>query len=165
MRRLGLDPTKAIYLKPGDFWFGCAPAHLYTILGSCISITLWHPQRKVGGMCHYLLPKMELSLAPQQMGRTAGEAMALFLQAIRRYGTRPGEYQVKVFGGASLLIESPGAQLAHQVSTQNVAPARQLLRESGFQIVSESVGGRASRKLVFDLTTGDAWQILNAARP
>jgi chemotaxis protein CheD len=27
-----------------------------TVLGSCVSITLWHPVKRVGGMCHFLLP-------------------------------------------------------------------------------------------------------------
>ena len=45
-----------IFLQPGDFYFGDKDTRIRTILGSCVSITLWHPTRLIGGMCHFLLP-------------------------------------------------------------------------------------------------------------
>ncbi len=175
MRQPGLSSADCIFLRPGEFWFGTAPARLQTILGSCITITLWHPGRKIGGMCHYMLPETRLRLSPQQLssqqlsslpsGRTAGEAMALFLQAIHQHHTGPGDYEVKLFGGASFFPSVQSASLKHPVSVQNVAAARQLLREHEFRILRESVGGRVSRKLVFDLGTGDTWLSMGAPQP
>lgn len=159
MRRLGLNPDEKIYLGPGDFWFGKAPAHLHTILGSCIAITVWHPRLRIGGMCHYLLPNAEVRKPEGLQARTAGEAMALFLQAIRRHGTSPQDYQVKLFGGASLLLNPQGrAPQSSSVSVQNIMAAYQLLKLYGFSVMKESVGGSGSRRLVFDLSSGDAWQ-------
>ena len=43
-------------LMPGDFVFGNSELKLKTLLGSCVAITLWHPDKKIGGMCHYMLP-------------------------------------------------------------------------------------------------------------
>jgi len=161
MRCLGLNPDDKIYLGPGDFWFGKAPAHIHTILGSCIAITVWHPRLKIGGMCHYLLPQAEVRYPHGRQARTAGEAMALFLQAIRRHGTSPQDYQVKLFGGASLLVtQKNGAPAASSVSVQNIVAAYQLLKQYGFSVLKESVGGCGSRRLIFDLETGDAWQSL-----
>ncbi len=45
-----------VFLQPGDVYFGDRHTRLRTILGSCVSITLWHPQRLLGGMCHFILP-------------------------------------------------------------------------------------------------------------
>lgn len=159
MRRWGLNSSGSIFLKPGDFWFGEAPAQVYTILGSCIAITLWHPERRIGGMCHYLLPDAELRHSGHGQGRTAGEALALFLDAIRRYGSRPADYQVKLFGGATFFPHGPGQNVT-RVAQRNVQVARQLLAQHGFPVLRESVGGRASRKLIFDLDSGDAWMLL-----
>jgi len=163
MQRLGLNPDDKIYLGPGDFWFGQAPAHIHTILGSCIAITLWHPRLKIGGMCHYLLPRTEVRAPVGPQARTAGEAMALFLCAIRKHGTSPQNYQVKLFGGASFLMgrQDPNAQ-PNSVSVQNIVAAYQLLKRYGFSVMNESVGGNGSRRLVFDLATGDAWMSLNS---
>ncbi|MBL8511280.1 MAG: chemotaxis protein CheD, partial [Betaproteobacteria bacterium] len=45
-----------IFLQPGEFYFGDADTRIRTLLGSCVSITMWHPTRRIGGMCHYMLP-------------------------------------------------------------------------------------------------------------
>jgi len=50
-------PAHEIVLHPGDWWFGGGDTRARTVLGSCIAITLWHPQLRVGGMCHYMLPQ------------------------------------------------------------------------------------------------------------
>ena len=51
------ETINAVVLRPGDFYFGGGRTRISTLLGSCVSITLWHPQRHVGGMCHYLLAR------------------------------------------------------------------------------------------------------------
>ena len=44
------DHVIEIFLQPGDFYFGGADTRIRTILGSCVSITMWHPTRLIGGM-------------------------------------------------------------------------------------------------------------------
>ena len=157
MHRFALTAPDSTFLKPGEFWFGKGPARVHTILGSCIAITLWHPQRHLGGMCHYLLPDVEVRRTPSGLGRTAGEAMGLILASLRRHGTRPEEYQVKVFGGASFYSGANQQRLAGLVAARNVIAARALLKQEGFQVLREHVGGQASRKLILDLANGDTW--------
>ena len=41
-----------IFLQPGELWFGDEQTRIRTILGSCVAVTLWHPGRRIGGMCH-----------------------------------------------------------------------------------------------------------------
>lgn len=48
----GLD----IFLQPGEWYFGEGNTRVRTTLGSCVAIVLWHPVRRIGGMCHYMLP-------------------------------------------------------------------------------------------------------------
>ena len=40
-----------IFLQPGDFYFGDENTRLRSLLGSCVSITMWHPTKLIGGMC------------------------------------------------------------------------------------------------------------------
>lgn len=40
-----------IFLQPKDFYFGDENARLRTLLGSCVSITMWHPTKLIGDMC------------------------------------------------------------------------------------------------------------------
>ena len=50
-----------IFLQPGDFYFGDRDTRIRTLLGSCVSITMWHPRLHVGGMCHFMLPERGLA--------------------------------------------------------------------------------------------------------
>ena len=45
-----------VFLQPGDLFVADASYRIRTVLGSCVSITLWHPGSACGGMSHFLLP-------------------------------------------------------------------------------------------------------------
>ena len=44
-----------VFLQPGELYFGDRYTRLRTLLGSCVSIVLWHREALLGGMCHYML--------------------------------------------------------------------------------------------------------------
>ena len=50
------QPPVNVYLPAGKFHFGGGNVRVHTLLGSCVAITVWHPLKRVGGICHYLLP-------------------------------------------------------------------------------------------------------------
>jgi len=146
-----------IYLQPGEVWFGRAPARVRTLLGSCVAITLWHPQRGLGGMCHYMLPERPPERGGEPDGRYAPDAMQLLLHAIVRHGARPADFEAKLFGGGRMFnaqaeLSGPGA-----VQARNVQVARELVRRHGMPIRAEHLGGHGHRLLVFDLADGAAW--------
>ena len=79
-----------IVLQPGEFYFGDKETRIRTLLGSCVAITLWHPQKLIGGMCHYMLPSPEFRTNPLQLnGKYAEDTMKMFLQEIKAAGTLP----------------------------------------------------------------------------
>lgn len=147
-------PPPRIVLGPGDFRFGAAPLQLATLLGSCVTVTLWHPRRHIGGMCHVVSPKRPQQRDGTLDGRYADEAFALFDEAIARAGCRHAEFQAKLFGGGDMF---PGAVIGLGVGERNIAAARELLRSRGIPLLVEHVGGTGRRKLVFDIGTGDVW--------
>jgi len=53
------QPGQALMLMPGELHFGGEVQSLKTLLGSCVALTLWHPKRRIGGMCHFLLPSRQ----------------------------------------------------------------------------------------------------------
>ncbi|MEV4510068.1 chemotaxis protein CheD [Dactylosporangium sp. NPDC049525] len=147
-----------VFLNPGDFHFAAAGTRIRTVLGSCVAITLWHPRLRVGGMCHYLLAHRPAPTAdlPGLSGRYADEAVQLFLGEMDRNGTRPTEYEAKMFGGGDQFPgSSPGP--APHVPKDNIAIGMRLLRRHGFHLTAKHLGGTGSRQLVFDLDTGDVW--------
>lgn len=146
---------REIFLNPGEFHFGEGETRISTLLGSCVSITLWHPRKRIGGMCHYMLTERTRSEGAPLDGRFASEAFELFLQNVKAAGTRPSEYQAKLFGGANMLTGVTGEKT--DIGSRNVTYGRQLLNSHGITIMAEHVRGNGRRKLFFDLWSGDVW--------
>ncbi|WP_460494714.1 chemotaxis protein CheD [Dactylosporangium cerinum] len=90
-------------------------------------------------MCHYLLSHRTAPTAdlPALSGRYADEAIELFLHEIDRHGTRPQEYQAKMFGGGD---QFPGASPgpAPKVPRDNIAIGMRLLRRHGFRLADRT---------------------------
>ncbi|MDD2915941.1 MAG: chemotaxis protein CheD [Gallionella sp.] len=147
-----------IYLLLGDFYFGDKNTRIRTVLGSCVSIAVWHPLLHIGGMSHSMLPRRvkpgKLDPALNQLdGHYADEAIGLLLREIGKRNTRPEEYQVKIFGGGNMLRQPPDGR-AFNVAGSNIEATRLLLASAGFRIHSEHVGGSGHRNIIFDLHDG-----------
>lgn len=145
-----------IFLHPGEFYFGGRNTRIRTVLGSCIAITLWHPRLRIGGMCHYLLPMCQKKVTEDLDGRYATDAMQLFIRELHKSKTFPVDYEAKVFGG--------GDQFPHQsqthaitVPSKNITIGRSLLKQQGFNIKAEHLGGTGHRNIVFDVWSGEVW--------
>ncbi len=148
-----------IFLQPGDFYFGDEHTRIRTILGSCISITMWHPQLKQGGMCHYMLPEHGMRSPRRLDGRYADDAIALFMRELRSNRTRPDEYEVKVFGGGRMFRHPRTRRLPPplDVGSRNIEAGRHLLRKHGFHIKAENLAGNGHRNVIFDIASGHVW--------
>ncbi len=150
------DEPVEIYLLPGDFHFGDGNTKIHTVLGSCISITVWHPLLRIGGMSHCMLPSRRKPCNTDLDGRYADEAMKLLLHEIGKRNTRPDEYQFKLFGGGNM-FRKVCAENSFDVAGNNIEAARLLLETGGLNIQAEHVGGSGHRRIIFDLRDGNVW--------
>lgn len=157
--RVGTLAAKSVTLRPGEFHFGGGHTRISTLLGSCVSITLWHPKKRIGGMCHYMMATRERLAASDANsaldGRYASEAFEMFLLHVKAAGTRASEYQAKLFGGANMFSGTPAGHM--KIGASNIEFGRKLLAANHVTLMSEHVGGSGRRKLHFDLWTGDVW--------
>lgn len=143
----------AVVLKPGKFFFSDQPVRVSTLLGSCVAITMWHPRLRIGGICHFMLPYAMGREAVGLEGKYADDALRLFLGRIRAHGTRPQDYQVRLFGGGRQICGLT-ADVAGSVGRRNIDAGRRLLGGNGFSICGEDLADSGYRKLVFDLAHG-----------
>ena len=148
--------TVDIFLAPGEYFVGDARYRIRTLLGSCVAVTVWHPNLLVGGMCHYMLPKHPAGKRGALDGRYADEALELMLQEIRKVGTWPNEYQVKLFGGGHMFSAHQAVSEDH-VGAKNVEMARILMKRHGFSSCAEHLGGVGHRNIFFDIWSGHVW--------
>lgn len=144
-----------IFLQPGEHYFGDRFTRIRTLLGSCVAITLWHPRLLIGGMCHFLLPSRRRDSQPYD-GRYGDEAMGLLLEAMMAHGTRPQEYEAKVFGGGNMFPEKRSISVL-DVGLRNIEAAGRMLDCHGLARKAGSVGQTGHRNVFFDIATGHVW--------
>jgi chemotaxis protein CheD len=147
-----------IFLQPGELFVGDAAFQIRTILGSCVSITLWHAQARVGGMSHFLLPTRSVAESAQVLdGRYGDEALQWMLKDLKAAGVNPRQCQAKIFGGGNMFPNQTRAS-AITVGQRNGEAARLLLQNQGIEVVSESLFGVGHRQIIFNVSNGDVWQ-------
>lgn len=162
------DHVREIYLYPGEFYFGDQNSSIRTLIGSCVSVVMWHPTRLIGGMCHYMLP-FHLGKDNKLDGRYAEDAMQMFSKEVLSYGTTLQEYVIKVFGGASvfpgntqkmpcrcgILPSREGIMACSNVACKNISVIHLLAKQYDLQITAQHMGGDNYRNLIFDIWSGE----------
>jgi chemotaxis protein CheD len=147
---------RELLLNPGEYAVGDASCRMRTVLGSCVSITLWEPQRRVGAMSHFLLAGRGSAPGVALDARYGEESLTLMLRELAQVGVSAQQCQAKIFGGANMFPEAtmPGAL---HVGRRNGESARSFLRKLGIAVQSESLFGCGHRQIVFNVATGDVW--------
>jgi len=148
-----------IFLQPGELWFGDEHTRIRTFLGSCVAVTLWHPRRRIGGMCHYMLPSRIRGTGAALDGRYGDEALDLLTREIKAAHGYPHEYEAKLFGGGHMFLHAFGTAKhgSVHVPDRNIAAGRELVQRHGFMVKAEQMGGHGHRQVVFDIWSGHAW--------
>lgn len=138
-----------VFLAPGELAVHAGPINIKTIVGSCVAVCLWDPQRRIAGVNHYLLPHPNGSdVADTRFGSIA---MKKLIERVCSAGATRERLQASVIGGGSPL----DAIKFGSVGEQNVNLALAVLRENGIRVIRQETGGAHGRKLLFNAQTGD----------
>jgi len=122
-------------------------------LGSCLGVTVFDPQKHLGGMVHCQLPscstedKTKAKLNPAMFVDTG---VSLLFQKFFEAGGHKSRMIVKAAGCAAIL----DANGFFRIGERNVTLFRKLLWKNGILLNGSEVGGDVSRTLVLDIATG-----------
>ncbi len=141
-----------IFLMPGDYFVGDEQYRVRTLLGSCVSVTLWHPRMRIGAMSHFQLPGEGRRRAHSQPGIYGADAMQLMFAGLSSRGVPLMQCQGKIFGGGAMF---PGRGKTVDIGTQNGDFARSYLQQHEITLVSESLFGVGHRQLIFSIRSGE----------
>ena len=86
-------------------------------------------------------------------GKYGDEAMQLFMQELKNLNTVPAGYQVHVYGGANMVLDSSPNLV--DIGRKNIEMAYRLLDEMGFSVAFAHLGSVGRRKIAFDVWNGD----------
>lgn len=148
-----------VFLQPGEYFVGDAQYRIRTLLGSCVSIMLWHPLKRVGALSHFLLASRGVGRMPASGldGRYGDEAMWLMLRDLKRLDVAASECDGKIFGGGNMFPQQNNKSALQNVGQRNGEAARSLLQAHGIRLISESLFGVGHRQIIFDVKSGDVW--------
>jgi len=142
-------------ISSGELHVSAAPCLIGTVLGSCVAVAVFSPQRRLGGLNHYLLPD------DGDDGRHAGWAIPELVRRVSAFGCKPRDLQAKIFGGTSPVSAMRGKR---GVGDANVEAARRLLAELGIKVVGERVGGDDGMRVILESWTGVVWVRIHQRR-
>ena len=150
---LEAEMGQELMLMPGQMYFGGRAGSLRTLLGSCLSITLWNAKRRIGGMCHFLLPNRQRSPGEALDGRYGDEAVEAMMHMLKLTGTQPSDYVAHLYGGADTMPEKGGVRF--NVGERNIEQGWKLVDQHGFQLEGIDVGEDVPRTVTLNLGTGE----------
>jgi chemotaxis protein CheD len=121
-------------------------------LGSCIGVTIWDPEVKVGGMIHFMLPDSSLSPAKAKTNPAmfADTGVPLLFRTAYESGVVKKRIVVKVAGGSQLLDDNG----TFNIGKRNYIMLRKIFWKNGILIGAEDVGGSISRTMRLEIGTG-----------
>jgi chemotaxis protein CheD len=138
------------FVIEGTIFVSIKECQVKTVLGSCVSVCLWDPLLKIGGMNHYLLPLWNGEGLPTP--RYGNIAIPKLIKKMMSYGCKKKNIKAKVFGGANVLTQINNRD--NSAGINNVILAEDMLKEEGIPIISFDVGEHFGRKIKFNTKTG-----------
>ena len=121
-------------------------------LGSCISVAVYDPKMKVGGLLHFMLPESSLDAnkAKTNPAMFADTGIPQLFKSCYAYGAEKKRMIVKVAGGASILDDTN----YFRIGQKNITAMRKIFWRNNVMIAGEDTGRNCNRTVRLDLATG-----------
>jgi len=139
---------KSHYLYPGNIAAFKEETVISTLLGSCVAVALYDPEKKIGGLNHYLLPAPTPNdkICP----RYGTVAIAELITSLKRLGANTDNLKAKIYGGGNVITNVLSGP---SIGSLNIAVAEKILKHLNIPIVEKNVGGTKARTIKFNTTT------------
>ena len=122
-----------------DYKVGSAPSTIISYgLGSCIGISLYDPQAKIGGLLHIMLPDSTQARPTENPAKFADTGLPLMLKDVLALGANRARLVAKIM----------------RVGARNAEAAKKILKDLNIKIIAEDTGGTYGRTVSIDLNDG-----------
>jgi len=142
------------YLKPGEMYLSQKPAIITTIIGSCLCVTM-HMQSKLSSICHAVLPNSREAQMIKGTFQYVDTSIEWMLDQFNNNGIKPGEIEIKMFGGAEIYSGGYHPNNSTSVGWNNIDAALDVFEKNIIKLKTWSIGGNKGRRLVFNTLTGE----------
>jgi chemotaxis protein CheD len=137
-----------LYLNPGGYFFGQLNGELITLLGSCVSLCAWHPEKRLLLATHVVLPERPADMLLKDT-RYGDVVLQSVLADMYRHKTLISEYKLALFGGSTTIYAQDNYQSS--IGARNVDYMRHVVQHvMQCSINKEDIGGTQHRRLQID---------------
>lgn len=142
-----------IIVGMADYAIVKCPTKVATLgLGSCIGITLYDSQTKIGGLVHIMLPSIDLSRSKGNKAKFADTGIVYLVEEMVKQGAVKRRIEAKIAGGASMFSFGNNSQL--KIGIRNAEMTKKVLKDLNIPIISEDTGDTYGRTIELDSCSG-----------
>lgn len=125
-----------------------------TGLGSCVGLTLYDPQLRLGGMAHIMLPSSDIAREGQlNIAKYADTAVPELLNRLKSKGAVMKRLVAKMAGGAQMFAFMGGSDTM-RIGPRNVEATKLMLEQFDIAVIGEDTGGNYGRTVELNTETG-----------
>ncbi|MBC6678330.1 chemotaxis protein CheD [Zhenpiania hominis] len=121
-------------------------------LGSCVGITLYDPQIRLGALIHIMLPEAG-NTAVSNPYKFADSGIRETLRKLAVFGASKHRFICKIAGGAQMFAINGGGGIGN-IGQRNIASVKRILQGERIRISGEDVGSNYARTMLLDVKTG-----------
>ena len=137
-----------------DYKVGRAPSTLISYgLGSCVGISLYDTQAKVGGLLHIMLPDSTQARPTDNPAKFADTGLPVMLKDVLELGASRTRLVAKIAGGAQMFAFANATDIM-RVGARNAEAAKKILKEMNIRLLAEDTGGNYGRTVQVNLNDG-----------
>lgn len=122
-------------------------------LGSCVGVTLYDPQVKIGGLVHIMLPSGKYYDNNSNPLKFADSGIQELLKQVLLKGAMRARLQAKMAGGAEMFASKDRPNVL-MVGKRNIITCKAVLESLSLRVYGEDTGGNFGRSLEFDTASG-----------
>lgn len=138
-------------IQPGELYVSDEPCVITTLLGSCVTVTLYNKHKQFGGMNHFMLPEVIPERQRSDEDFRFGDLSTRHLiKRMLNFDSNREHLEAKLFGGGRVVSALSRANIGQN----NVETAKKILAEYGLTPKKEFVEGDKGLKLEFNTETG-----------
>jgi chemotaxis protein CheD len=145
------DSNWMVKVLPGEYFVTSKPDEvLVTVLGSCVAACIRDPQRRIGGMNHFMLPHSKGGNwgGDMQSTRFGNFAMEKLINELMKAGCSRSSLEIKVFGGGNV------TDTQNAIGTENCRFIMRYLESEGLRCSVQDLGGLLPRRIHYYPETG-----------
>lgn len=147
--------TQTTIIDAADATFSDNPRDILEApsLGSCVSISIYDPTIRIGGVMIFILPdsrEVQSITADEHPYMFADTAVVHFFQNAVQWGIQPERSKLALIGGGQVFGQEGGFNIA----TRNDQAAVEAIAKLGLAPTYQSIGGNFNRSMQLHIKTG-----------